>query len=81
MPNDLQGLVGFIIGLVGEVLDEAGAMLARLGVTFFGYSIDPAVIGAVNTGIFGENGGWLYWINDENLWMMNEVLKAIDWIR
>ena len=76
-PNDLGALTGFIIGLVGEVLDEIGIMLASLGATFSGYASDPLVVGALNLGIFGENGGLIYWLNEKVLWLIGELFNSI----
>ncbi len=76
-PNDLGALTGFIIGLVGEILAEVGTMVGNLGATFGLYAEDPLVVGALNLGIFGENGGLIYWLNEKVLWLIGELLNSL----
>ena len=69
-PNDLAALVAFISELIGRIWHNWGANWS-LGATI-PYYMDKATVG-----VFGENGGLIYWINYKLLWLMEQILAGL----
>ena len=70
VPHDLVGLVAFTLELIGRIWHNWGANWS-LGATI-PYYMDKATVG-----VFGENGGLIYWINSKLLWLMEQILSGI----
>ena len=72
-----QHLVSFIIGFVGEVLDTVATgvsqILDDLGSWLVVMANNCTAMTKLTTGIFGDNGGLVYWINEKILWFMGEL--------
>jgi hypothetical protein len=69
----VQYLVSFIVGLVGELIQELSAAFASFGVTVGNYAADAPTMAALTTGIFGSNGGLIYWINEKVFYVIENM--------
>ena len=69
----VQHLVAFIVGLVGELIIEIGGMLTSFGGTVKTYGACADVMQSLTTGIFGTNDGLIYWINDKIFYLIREM--------
>jgi hypothetical protein len=70
-PIDLEGLVAFIVLLIAS--DFWG-----IGDAFSSMAVDPAWMNKLTLGIFGENGGLIYWLNEKLLWMLENILAGLN---
>lgn len=73
----VQYLVSFIVGLIGQILDSLSAgvatILTDLGSVFTGAAGNCTQMAMLTTGIFGNDGGLIYWINEKILWFLAEL--------
>ena len=69
-PTDLLLLVMYIVGMIGEHLDGAGR-------AFTDSAADSLQMNELTIGIFGEQGGLIYWCNEKLLWLMEQILEGL----
>ena len=69
-PLDLEYLVTYIVGLVGSIVSAIGA-------AFSAGTTTPGQMTMLTTGIFGENGGLIYWLNQKIVWLVDQVLAGL----
>ena len=69
-PNDLVNLVTYVVGLIGEIL-------SAVGTAFTDGAQSAAKMNFLTIGIFGENGGLIYWCNEKLLWMLEQILDGL----
>jgi hypothetical protein len=70
-PIDLFYLVEYIVNTIGEIMSAIGGV-------FSADAADAGVMGGLTIGIFGENGGLIYWLNDKIIWrMVQETLTGL----
>ena len=69
-PGDLQYLVVYILGLIGDIA-------TAIGDTISADAADSVVMYDLTLGIFGENGGLIYWLNDKLLWLMEQIINGL----
>ena len=69
-PNDLEGLVQFIVNLIGNIL-------ANWGHSWTDSAANPLHMWVLTTGIFGENGGLIYWCNEKLVWLIEQILEGL----
>ena len=70
-PTDLQYLVIYIVNLIGDILHAIGGV-------FTSSAAEPYAMNTLTIGIFGENGGLIYWLNDKIIWrMVQETLTGL----
>ena len=69
-PDDLYFLVAYIVGMIGEHLGGVGSAFSFL-------AADPLVMDELTIGIFGEQGGLIYWCNEKLLWLMENILEGL----
>ena len=69
-PVDLQELVTYIV-------DTIGSIMSSIGSTFTAQASNPGVMGGLTTGIFGEQGGLIYWANEKLLWLLEQILAGL----
>ncbi len=68
-PNDLILLVEYIVDIVGSIMSAIGGV-------FSSSAAEPAAMTTLTIGIFGENGGLIYWLNEKMLWMLEQQILA-----
>ena len=69
-PNDLGYLVQFIKDLIGEILSNWGH-------AWTDSAANPFHMKVLTIGIFGENGGLIYWCNEKLLWLLENILEGL----
>ncbi len=69
-PVDVQQLVTYIVDLVGEIMSAIGS-------AFSSGAADPTKMQGLTIGIFGEQGGLIYWCNEKLLWLMENILGGL----
>ena len=69
-PVDLGSLVEFLTLMLGDAFHGIGSAYKSL-------AVDALWMDKLTTGIFGENGGLIYWLNDKLLWMLEEILAGL----
>ncbi len=69
-PVDLEGLVAYIVDIVGSIMTSIGGVFS----TSAG---DAAAMTQLTMGIFGEQGGLIYWCNEKLLWLMEQILDGL----
>ncbi len=69
----VQYLVSFIVGLVGELIQELAGAFADFGATVSTYANDAGTMAALTTGIFGNDGGLIYWINEKVFYVIENM--------
>jgi hypothetical protein len=69
-PGDVQYLVKFTVGLIGDIISAIGESFQH------GASV-PLYNKILTIGIFGENGGLIYWLNEKLLWLMEQILAGL----
>ena len=70
-PDDLFLLVAYITGIIGEIMDAIGGV-------FTSSAAEAAAMNQLTVGIFGEQGGLIYWLNDKIIWrMVQETLTGL----
>ena len=74
-PGDVQYFVAYIVGLVGDLVNLIGVAITTFGSHMIAAAGDTGKMWALTVGIFGENGGLIYWINEKSLsdveWILN----------
>ncbi len=70
-PNDLEYLVQFILDLIGNIL-------ANWGHAWTDSAANPLHMWVLTTGIFGEQGGLIYWCNEKLLWLLDQILADLE---
>ena len=70
-PVDLQLLMTYIVGLIGTILDSVGSAFAA------GAANGQGEMLLLTNGIFGENGGLIYWCNQKLLWLLEQILAGL----
>jgi hypothetical protein len=68
--GDVTLLVTYIVGVVGDIM-------SAIGDVFTADALDAGVMADLTTGIFGENGGLIYWLNEKLLWLMEQILAGL----
>ncbi len=68
--SDVTYFLAYIVGLVGTIVSSIGATISG-GVT------TPGAMYALTQGIFGANGGLIYFINEKILWLMDNILGSL----
>ena len=71
----VQYLVSFIVGLVGELVQEMSAAFASFGGTVSAAAADVNTMAALTTGIFGTDSGLIYWINEKVFYVIEGLLN------
>ena len=52
--------------------------MSAIGGVFTSSAAEPAAMNTLTIGIFGENGGLIYWLNDKIIWrMVQETLTGL----
>ena len=69
-PIDVQGLVAYITDIVGSIMSAIGGV-------FTSSAADGAAMTQLTVGIFGEQGGLIYWCNEKLLWLMEQILEGL----
>ena len=69
-PDELVNLVQYIVDLVGEIMTAIGGV-------FSAGAADAAKMTSLTSGIFGENGGLIYWCNEKLLWLLENILAGL----
>jgi hypothetical protein len=69
-PGDLQLLVSYIVGLVGDIISAIGSAITAT-------AVDVDAMNALTVGLFGENGGLFYLLNEKTIWMMEQNLSGL----
>ncbi len=69
----VQYLVSFITGLVGELIQELATAFGNFGVTVSDAAADGNTMAALTTGIFGTNSGLIYWINEKVFYVIENM--------
>jgi len=69
----VQYLVSFIVGLVGELIQELAGAFESFGITVSDAAADGNVMAALTTGIFGTNSGLIYWINEKVFYVIENL--------
>ena len=69
----VQYLVSFIVGLVGELIIEISDAFAAFGLTVSTAAADANTMAALTTGIFGTNSGLIYWINEKVFYVIENL--------
>ena len=69
----VQFLVSFIVGLVGELIQELALAFENFGVTVSTYAADYNTMAALTTGIFGTDSGLIYWINEKVFYVIENM--------
>jgi hypothetical protein len=68
--GDLEKFVQYVVGLIGAIVSAIGS---AIGAT----AADAGAMNNLSLGIFGENGGLIYWLNEKILWMLEQVLAGL----
>ena len=68
--GDVTLLVTYIVGLVGDIM-------SAIGDAFTADAVDAGAMNDLTVGIFGENGGLIYWCNEKLLWLMEQILAGL----
>ena len=69
-PNDLVHLVTYVVATIGEVLSAVGQAFIDDADNIYRMTL-------LTRGIFGENGGLIYWCNEKLLWMLEQMLEGL----
>ena len=70
-PVDLQLLMMYIVGLIGTILDSVGSAFSNNAANNNGEMYN------LTQGIFGENGGLIYWCNQKLIWLLDQILAGL----
>jgi hypothetical protein len=85
----VQGLVAFIVGLVGDLVNLLGGAASTFGIHVATASVDPTKMAQLTNGIFGTTDGLIYWMKNDVFYILTafnevpiangltELLKAI----
>ncbi len=69
----VQYLVKFITNLLGDLVSLISGALVNFGAALSGYAADDVMMQELTTGIFGRNGGLIYWINEKVFYLIEEL--------
>jgi hypothetical protein len=69
-PGDVQLFVTYIVGLIGDIISAIGDAISAS-------AADPGMMEDLTYGIFSEEGGLIYWLNEKLLWMMEQILAGL----
>ena len=69
-PGDVTLFVTFMVGLAGDIV-------TAIGHSFQEGAANPLYNKILTIGIFGENGGLIYWLNEKLLWMMEQIISGL----
>ncbi len=69
-PVDLQELVVFLTRMLFDGF-------TGIGRAYTGLAAQPDVMHELTIGIFGEQGGLIYWCNEKLLWLMETILEGL----
>ena len=69
----VQYMVSFVVGLIGELIQEVAQAFESFGVTVSDAAADGNAMGALTTGIFGTNTGLIYWINEKVFYVIENL--------
>ena len=69
-PVDLQELVEFLTLMLYD-------SFSGIGRAFNGLAAQPDAMHELTIGIFGEQGGLIYWCNEKLLWLMEQILEGL----
>ncbi len=69
----VQYLVSFMVGLLGELIQELSVAFQNFGVTVANSAADTNAMAALTTGIFGTDSGLIYWINDKMFYLIENM--------
>ena len=67
---DVQFLVTYISDLIGNIWGNWGHYWTDA-------AANPLYVKILTVGIFGENGGLIYWCNEKLLWLMENILEGL----
>ena len=60
-----------LVGLVGDIMSAIGGAITAT-------AVDAGAMTDLTVGIFGENGGLIYWLNEKLLWLMENILTGLN---
>ncbi len=69
-PDDLKFLVMWITGIIGGFFEG-------IGKAFTDSAANPLQMNDLTLGIFGEQGGLIYWCNEKLLWLIEQILEGL----
>ena len=69
-PNDLVNLVTFIVDLSGNIWSNWGH-------SWTDAAANPLYMKFLTVGIFGENGGLIYWCNEKLVWLIEQIREGL----
>ena len=69
----VQYLVSFMVGLLGELIQELSVAFQNFGVTVADAAADGNAMAALTTGIFGTDSGLIYWINEKVFYVIENM--------
>jgi hypothetical protein len=69
----VQYLVAFMVGLLGELIQELSVAFQNFGVTVADLAADSNVMAELTTGLFGTNSGLIYWLNDKMFYVIENM--------
>ena len=69
-PVDVKLLVMWITGLIAGFFEG-------IGDAFSTAAAEPLKMNGLTVGIFGEQGGLIYWCNEKLLWLMENILEGL----
>jgi hypothetical protein len=69
----VQYLVSFIVGLVGELIQELAVAFENFGITVSLAASDNNTMAQLTTGIFGTDSGLIYWINEKVFYVIENL--------
>ena len=69
-PDDLVYGFMFIVGIIAGFFEG-------IGKAFTDSAANPLQMNELTLGIFGEQGGLIYWCNEKLLWLMEQILEGL----
>jgi hypothetical protein len=69
----VQYLVSFVVGLIVELIVELSEAFNDFGLTVSSYAGNATVMATLTTGIFGNDGGLIYWINEKVFYVIENM--------
>jgi len=54
-----------------------GDIMTAIGDAISATAVDTGAMYDLTLGIFGENGGLIYWLNEKLLWLMENILEGL----
>lgn len=59
----VEFVVKYVVELFGVIVDKLGGLISDVGADIVNASYDSSSMTELTTGIFGTDGGLLYWMN------------------